>query len=106
MQELLFSRKTQFHLLEKKISDIGIETETAWGLIVCNHAYTAEFNWWIMNTTLGMIYTPIQLSSMLSETVTSENSRTHIVTAYKNIFSSNDILGKALGLRRMSIERK
>ena len=43
---------------------------------------------------------------MLSETVTSENSRTHIVTAYKNIFSSNDILGKALGLGIANVEKK
>ena len=99
-------KKNTISSFGEKISDIGIETETAWGLIVCNLAYTAEFNWWIMNTTLGMIYTPIQLSSMLSETVTSENSRTHIVTAYKNIFSSNDILGKALGLGIANVEKK
>lgn len=82
----------------EKISNIGIETETAWGIIMCNLAYTAELNWWVMNTTCGMTYTPIQLLSMLSEKVTSENSQKHIVSAYKNIFTSNDILGKALGL--------
>ena len=32
------------------------------------------------------------------EQVTSENSQKHIVSAYKNIFASNEILGKALGL--------
>lgn len=82
----------------KKIADIGIATEAAWGLLVSNLVYTSEFNWWVMNIKLGQTYTPAQLVSMLSEQVTSENSQKHIVSAYKNIFASNEILGKALGL--------
>ena len=82
----------------KKIADIGIGTEAAWGLLVSNLVYTSEFNWWVMNIKPGQTYTPTQLVSMLSEQVTSENSQKHIVSAYKNIFASNEILGKALGL--------
>lgn len=82
----------------KKIADIGIATEAAWGLLVSNLVYTSEFNWWVMNIKPGQTYTPTQLVSMLSEQVTSENSQKHIVSAYKNIFASNDILGRALGL--------
>lgn len=82
----------------KKIADIGIATEAAWGLLVSNLVYTSEFNWWVMNIKPGQTYTPAQLVSMLSEQVTSENSQKHIVSAYKNIFASNDILGRALGL--------
>lgn len=82
----------------KKIADIGIATEAAWGLLVSNLVYTSEFNWWVMNIKPGQTYTPAQLVSMLSEQVTSENSQKHIVSAYKNIFASNEILGKALGL--------
>lgn len=82
----------------KKIADIGIGTEAAWGLLVSNLVYTSEFNWWVMNIKPGQTYTPAQLVSMLSEQVTSENSQKHIVSAYKNIFASNEILGKALGL--------
>lgn len=82
----------------KKIADIGIATEAAWGLLVSNLVYTSEFNWWVMNIKPGQTYTPAQLVSMLSGQVTSENSQKHIVSAYKNIFASNEILGKALGL--------
>ena len=81
----------------KKIADIGIATEAAWGLLVSNLVYTSEFNWWVMNIKPGQTYTPAQLVSMLSGQVTSENSQKHIVSAYKNIFASNEILGKALG---------
>ncbi len=82
----------------KKIADIGIATEAAWGLLVSNLVYTSEFNWWVMNIKPGQTYTPAQLVSMLSERVASENSQKHIVSAYKNIFASNEILGRALGL--------
>lgn len=82
----------------EKIATIGIETEAAWGILISNLAYTAEFNWWVMNTSCGMTYTPVQLQSMLSDKVASENSQKHIVSAFKNIFASNEILGKALGL--------
>lgn len=82
----------------KKIADIGIATEAAWGLLVSNLVYTSEFSWWVMNIKPGQTYTPAQLVSMLSEQVTSENSQKHIVSAYKNIFASNEIHGKALGL--------
>lgn len=82
----------------EKISGIGIGTEAAWGLLVSNLVYTSEFNWWVMNIKPGQTYTPAQLVSMLSGQVTSENSQKHIVSAYKNIFASNDILGRALGL--------
>ena len=82
----------------KKIADIGIATEAAWGLLVSNLVYTSEFSWWVMNIKPGQTYTPTQLVSMLSEQVTSENSQKHIVSAYKNIFASNEILGRALGL--------
>ncbi len=82
----------------KKIADIGIGTEAAWGLLVSNLVYTSEFNWWVMNIKPGQTYTPAQLVSMLSGQVTSENSQKHIVSAYKNIFASNEILGRTLGL--------
>lgn len=90
-------KKNTMSAFGKKISEIGIETEAAWGLLLCNLVYTSEINWWIMNTSAGNSYTPSQLISMLSEQVSSENSQKHIVSAYKNIFASNEILGKALG---------
>lgn len=88
----------------EKIAAIGIETEAAWGLLVSNLVYTSEFNWWVMNIELDHTYTPTQIVNMLSEQVTSENSQKHIMSAYKNIFASNEILGKELGLGICSLK--
>ena len=80
------------------IDKIGLTTQTAWGLITSNLAYTAEFNWWIMNVSVDHVYTPVELIEMLKKNVSSENSQKHIVTAFKNIFTSNAILGREIGL--------
>lgn len=91
-------KKNAMNSFGKKIADIGIETEEAWGLLISNLVYTSEFNWWVINIKPGQSYTTTQLVSMLSEQVASENSQKHIVSAYKNIFASNEILGTTLGL--------
>ena len=79
------------------IEKLGIETPLAWALIACNLAYTAEFNWWIKKIEPSYSYTPEEVLAMLDDTM-SENSRTHIVSAYKNIFISNKILGNEIGM--------
>lgn len=81
----------------KCIERIGVETPLAWALMVCNLAYTSEFNWWIKNIEPSYSYTPDEVLSMLDDTM-STNSRSHIVSAYKNIFISNKILGNEIGM--------
>ncbi len=90
-------KKNSFSELGAKIENIGIETEAAWGILLTNLAYTSEINWWIMNTEFNHAYTPAELIDMLSSEVASNNSRTHIVSAYKNIFASNEVL-KQMGV--------
>ncbi len=85
------------------IDTIGIETSTAWGILLCNLAYTPQFKWWIVHTTPGDTYTQKELINMVGETVEvdSSNPKTtygHIVSAFKNIFASNTILGRDIGL--------
>lgn len=89
--------KNTITTLGEKIASIGIESETAWGILLVNLAYTAEMNWWIININFNTPYTPLQIVDMLTERVASDDSRKHIKDAYKNIFSSNEILGKAIG---------
>ena len=96
--EVIVPKKHTFTNFGEIIDKIGIQTEAAWGIILTNLTYTSEFNWWIMNTAPGNCYTPAQILQMLEKDVDSNNSRTHIVSAYKNIFASNEILGKGLGL--------
>ena len=79
------------------IDRVGIETPTAWALIACNVAYTAEFNWWVKNIDFSFTYTPEAIYSMLDESM-SKNSRDHIVSAYRNIFISIAPLGNEIGM--------
>ena len=79
------------------IDTIGIEEINAWALLVCNLVYTAEYNWWIKNTVVGQTYTTEAIISMLGDDMSS-NSKSHIASAYKNIFISTSQVGSDLGL--------
>lgn len=79
--------KSKFSKFGEVVDNIGIENSVSWALMLCNLAYTSEFNWWIKTTKLGASYTPEILISMLDDNM-SKNSKTHIVSAYKNIFIS------------------
>lgn len=88
--------KNKFTSFGEKIDSIGIETTTAWALMLCNLSYTAEFNWWIKNTLFSYSYTPEAIFAMLDDSM-SKNSRDHIVAAYRNIFISITPLGNEIG---------
>lgn len=92
-------KKNEYVLTEFGIAvkNIGIETVEAWALMVCNLAYTSEYNWWIKNTIVNQTYTPDAIYSMLDDSM-SKNSKDHIVSAYKNIFISTTQVGEELGL--------
>lgn len=62
------------------ITDIGIDSSLAWGLIACNWAYSSQFGWWIKNIDLNTSYSPEAIHAMLDDTI-SENVRGHIVSA-------------------------
>jgi 3'-phosphoadenosine 5'-phosphosulfate sulfotransferase (PAPS reductase)/FAD synthetase/ferredoxin len=79
------------------IDYIGIDNVVAWALLVSNLAYTSEYNWWITNTVVGQTYTKEAIIAMLGDDM-SDNSKSHIVSAYKNIFISTKQVGNELGL--------
>ena len=87
------------------IDYIGIENTDAWALVLCNLAYTSEFNWWIKNIDFSTSYTPDSIYAMLDDTM-SKNSRSHIVSAYKNILISNPYFGNEIGLGSCDYELK
>ena len=89
--------KGKFSGFGEVIDRLGIETINAWALLACNLAYTSEFNWWIKNIDPMYTYTPEEILSMLDEAM-SQNSRAHIISAYKNIFISNPIIGNEIGM--------
>ena len=59
--------------------------------------YTSEFNWWIKKIAFDHNYNPDEIYSILDDSM-SHNSRSHIVSAFKNIFISNKILGNEIGM--------
>lgn len=79
------------------IDYIGIDSADAWALMLCNLVYTSEFNWWIKNIDFAVSYTPDAIYAMLDDSM-SNNSRSHIVSAYKNILISTPQLGIEIGL--------
>lgn len=87
------------------IDCIGIESPDAWALMLCNLAYTSEFNWWIKNIEAAATYTPDSIYAMLDDSM-SNNSRSHIVSAYKNILISTPPLGIEIGLGICDYELK
>ena len=89
--------KNKFAPFGKVIENIGIENSDAWALILCNLTYTSEFNWWVKNIEFSTTYTPDTIYTMLDDSM-SKNSRSHIVSAYKNILISIPQLSNEIGL--------
>ncbi len=99
------TEKQHFSSFGSVIDRIGISTSTAWGLILSNLVYTSEFNWWVLNTHVGRSYTQAEIINMLGDNMT-PNSRSHVASAYKNIFISNEYLGREIGLGDCDYEIK
>lgn len=89
--------KSKFAPFGKVIDNIGIENSDAWALILCNLTYTSEFNWWVKNIDFSTTLTPDTIYAMLDDSM-SKNSRSHIVSAYKNILISIPQLSNEIGL--------
>ena len=89
--------KSKFAPFGKVIDNIGIENSDAWALILCNLTYTSEFNWWVKNIDFSTTHTSDTIYAMLDDSM-SKNSRSHIVSAYKNILISIPQLSNEIGL--------
>ena len=89
--------KSKFAPFGKVIDNIGIESSDAWALMLCNLTYTSEFNWWVKNIDFSTAQTPDTIYAMLDDSM-SKNSRSHIVSAYKNILISIPQLSNEIGL--------
>lgn len=87
------------------VEEIGIESVEAWALMLCNLAYTAELNWWIKNVEFSVAYTQDSIYAMLDDSM-SKNSRSHIVSAYRNILIYIPQLGEEIGLGSCEYEKK
>ncbi len=105
LQDSGITEKNKFTAFGEYIDSIGIEKTESWALLLCNLVYSSEFNWWIKNIKIYSSYEPELIMSMLGDDL-SKNSKTHIVSAYKNIFISIKQLGTELGLGICDYEEK
>lgn len=97
--------KGNFSSFGEVVDSVGIESVDAWALMLCNLAYSSEFNWWIKNIDFNTTYSPDSIYAMLDDAM-SKNSRSHIVSAYKNILISIPQLSVEIGLGSCDYESK
>ena len=95
--EITIKNKNEISYFGNVIDKLSIENVSAWALMLCNLVYTSEFNWWIQHIEQDVSYTPSSIYAMLDDSM-SDNTRSHIISAYKNIFISNRYLGEEIGL--------
>lgn len=105
LEDAEVTEKRKFSDFGRVIANIGIQSPAAWGLLISNLVYTSEFNWWVLNTQIGRSYSQAEIVNMLGDNM-SANSRSHVASAYKNIFVSNEVLGRELGLGDCDYELK
>lgn len=97
--------KGTFSSFGSVIDRLGIDSVGAWALMLCNLAYTSEFNWWLKNIEFSVAHTPDSIYAMLDDSM-SNNTRSHIVSAYKNILISTPQLSVEIGLGLCDYELK
>jgi phosphoadenosine phosphosulfate reductase len=67
------------------ISNIGWESECAWGIILSNFAYNTQCEWYIKNLEIGRVFTREIVSDMLIAVGVSKNDATSIINAFKRL---------------------
>lgn len=100
------TQKNKITHFGETIADIGADSSLSWALMLCNLAYSSQFNWWIKNIRFNESYSEDQLKYMLNDIVPSENSKKNIISGFKNIFYYNEILSQKIGLGVCECEAK
>ncbi|WP_194611684.1 phosphoadenosine phosphosulfate reductase domain-containing protein [Clostridium vitabionis] len=80
--------------------DLGSESDSAWALMLCNLAYTPEFNWFIKSVPFNENITQDRLKYMLNEVMTNDTKglgKRNISDALKIILVKTP-LGEPIGL--------
>ena len=101
-------KKQEITTFGQKAIDLGAYNDAIWGLAVCNLAYTSEFNWWIKNTPFFEPLTPDDIKNLIrtTEQGATDNTVSHVVSAFKNIFYTNKPIGENLGLGAADVTEK
>ena len=100
------SIKKQITPFGELIYRLGADTVLSWALILCNLAYSPQFNWWILNIEFNHTYIKKELEEMISELSLTDNSKKNVISSLKNILYSNSILSKDIGLGTVTVIKK
>ena len=87
---------------------IGSDSDVSWALMLCNLAYTSEFNWFIKNIPALQQITPDQMKYMLSEMMEGDTKglgKRNIADAFKILLVKTPF-GSELGLGHPEYEEK
>ncbi len=94
--------KNEANAFAKVLFNIGSNSDTAWALMLCNLAYTPEFNWFIKNVPFHENITPDRIKFMLEDVMENDTKglgKRNISDAFK-IFLTRTPFGEGLGLGR------
>ncbi len=89
--------KGNFTDFGRVVAKLGLDNPDAWALMLCNLAYSSEFNWWIKNIKPNNVYSKAQIDSMLGDNYTN-NSKDHIIAAFRIIFTDLKYFNNPIGL--------
>lgn len=89
---VLIKRK-KWTKLGELVKRLSLESDVAWGLMLCNLAYAAPFRWYIETIGFDAIYSDEQLAvDMPADTKTAKKAQGEFWNGFKVILGSNDVL--------------
>lgn len=92
----------------RKVFSIGCDSDVSWALMLCNLAYTSEFNWFIKNVPALQQITPEQMKYMLNEVMEGDVKglgKRNIADAFKILLIKTPF-GSEIGLGIADYEEK
>ena len=92
----------------KTLFSLGSDSESSWALMLCNLAYTPEFNWYIKNIRRNEVITPDQFKFMLEDVMENDIKglgKRNVFDAFK-MFMIKTPFGESLGLGKADYDEK
>lgn len=87
------------------VCKLNIHSGIAWGLMLCELAYSTPFQWWMKNIKPGIEYSEEELKLLLKD-LTTDKSLPKVISSYKHIFTSNKVLMDEIGLGKCKYTKK
>ena len=98
--ELINNEK--FTSTAQKISDIGINSDTAWGIILTNLSYAPQIGWYVKNINFNETYNRDNIIQKLNDEGVNDIAAKQMLLAYKRILTETP-MGEGLGLGKAEI---